>query len=237
MNSINKTARMAGLLYLLFIVTLVFASSVQGRVVVFGDAATTAGNIMTNELLFRFGFMSELLSTGFFLLAAWALYALLVTVNKDLALLFVLLNLAGVAVQCVSLLAEFAALLVLGGAGYLQVFQADQLQALAMLFLDLYKNGFMISQLFFATWLFPLGYLVYKSGFLPRILGVVLMIECCAWLIYFLQFFFFPGHAWITYPCMAIGFIAEFGLALWLLIMGAREPKPEVNQIQVALAE
>jgi hypothetical protein len=224
MNTNKKTARMAGVLYLMFMVTLIFASAgVQDRLIVFGDAEATARNIMANELLFRIGFMSELLSAAFFLLAAWALYALLKPVNKNLALLFVLLNLGGVAIQCVSLLTEFAALLVLGGADYLIVFQADQLQALAMLFLNIYKNGFMISQLFFATWLFPLGYLVFKSGFLPRILGIILMIECFAWLIYFFQFFFFPGHEWITNPCMAVGFIAEFGLTLWLLIMGAKD--------------
>lgn len=231
MNTNKKIARMAGFLYLTFIVTLMFSSVVSSKLIVFGDAAVTAGNIMANELLFRFGFMSELLSAAFFLLAAWALYALLKPVNKDLALLFVLLNFAGVAIQCASLLGELAALVVLGGADYLRAFQVDQLQALAMLLLNVYKNGFMVSQLFFAAWLFPLGYLVFKSGFLPRILGIVLMVECFAWLIYFFQFFFFPGYAWITVPCMAIGFIAEFGLTLWLLLMGTKEPNPASREV------
>ena len=81
-------------------------------------------------------------------------------------------------------------MLLLSGADYLKVFQADQLQALAMLFFDLHKNGFMIAQIFFGAWLFPLGYLVFKSGFLPRILGIVLMVECFGWLMYPFSFSF-----------------------------------------------
>ena len=137
-----------------------------------------------------------------------------------------LLNLGGVAIQCTSDLFLPASQLVLSGADYLQVFQADQLQALAMLFLYLYKNGFMIAQIFYGAWLFPLGYLVFKSGFLPRILGIVLMVHCVGWLMTFLQFFLFPGFDAITYVSYPLGFIAEFGLTLWLLIMGAKEQKP-----------
>ena len=86
----------------------------------------------------------------------------------------------------------FAAVLLLSGADYLKVFQADQLQALAMFFLNLHQNGFMIAQIFFGAWLFPLGYLVFKSGFLPRILGIVLMIDCVGWLMYSFSVFPFP---------------------------------------------
>ena len=130
-----------------------------------------------------------------FLLTAWALYVLLKPVNKNLALLFLLLNLGGVAVWCFSDLFLIASQLLLSGADYLKVFQADQLQALAMLSLYIYKNGFSgIAQIFFSAWLFPLGYLVFKSGFLPRILGIVLMVECFGWLMFPIQFFFFPGN-------------------------------------------
>jgi hypothetical protein len=115
--------------------------------------------------------MSDLLSAVFFLFSAWTLYVLLKPVNKNLALLFVLLNLGGVAIQCLNMLNQLAAMLLLSGADYLKVFPADQLQALAMLFLNLYKIGLIIAQIFYGTWLFPLGYLVFKSGFLPRILG------------------------------------------------------------------
>ena len=112
----------------------------------------------------------------------------------------------------------FAVVLLLSGADYLKVFQVDQLQALAMLFLNLYTNGFMIAQIFYGTWLLPLGYLVFKSGFLPRILGILLIIDFLGVLIWFLQFFLFPGYEVITYPGLAVSFIAEVSLTLWLLI-------------------
>ncbi len=227
MNSRKKTARMAGFLYLMFLITLIFAEdAVRSKLIVFGDGTATANNIMASEGLFRIGFMSDLLSAVFFLLSAWALYVLLEPVDKNLALLFVLLILVGVAIQCINMLNQFAALLFLSGADYLKVFQADQLQALAMLFLNLYKNGFIIAQVFYGAWLFPLGYLVFKSGFLPRILGILLMIDCFGILIWFFQFFLFPGYEVITYPGLFVSLIAEFSLALWLLFMGAKDQKP-----------
>jgi len=181
---------------------------------------------IASEGLFRIGFVSFVLAAMFFLSSAWALYVLLKPVNKDLALLFVILNLAGVAIKCASLLCEFAVLVLLSGSDYLKVFQADQLQALATLFLNLYQNGFMIAQIFFGVWLLPLGYLVFKSGFLPKILGVLLIVDCFAILIWFFQFFLFPGYEAISNLCLAESFIAEAALCLWLVIKGAKDQKP-----------
>jgi len=223
MNSIQKTARVAGLLYFIYIVTTMFANVARTKLIVFGDATTTAKNVLASEGLFRLGFVSDVLAGVLFLLAAWALYVLLQSVDKNVALLFLLLNLGGVAVQCLNMLNLFSAVLLLSGADYLKVFQADQLQALAMLFLNLYKNGFMIAQFFYAAWLFPLGYLVFKSGYLPKLLGILLMIECFGWMLYPFQFFLFPSYTAVTYLSFAIGFIGEFSLALWLLIKGAKE--------------
>jgi uncharacterized protein DUF4386 len=222
----NKTARMAGFLYLIYIIMTIVAD-VFGRspLIVFGDAAATAKNIMTSEWQFRVGITGDLVSAVFFLLAAWALYMLLKPVNQDLALLFLLLNVGGVAVYSINLLNQFAAVLLLSGADYLKVFQADQLQSLAMFFLNLKTNGYWIAQIFFGAWLFPLGYLVYKSGFLPRILGIVMMIHCFGWLTTTLHFFLFPDFGSIIYLTGTLGFISEFGLTLWLLIMGVKEQK------------
>ena len=228
MNTNKKTARIAGFLYLIYIVVSIFANVLgRSKLIVLGDAATTARNIIASAWQFRIGFVVDLVAALLFLLTAWALYVLLKQVNKNLALLFLLLNLVGVAVWCVSDLFLITSQLLLSGADYLKVFQADQLQALAMLFLYIYKNGFSgIAQIFFSAWLFPLGYLVFKSGFLPKILGIILMVECFGWLMYPIQFFLFPGNEVLFYLSSAIGFIGEFSLALWLLIMGAKEQKP-----------
>ncbi len=224
MHTNKNVARMAGSLYLIYIVFHAFANVIgRSKLIVFGDAATTAQNIIASEWQFRIGFASDLISAVLFLLTAWALYVLLQPVNKNLALLFVLLNLGGVAIECVSDLFLVASALLLSGADYLKVFQTDQLQALAMVSLYVYKNGFTIAQIFFGAWLFPLGYLVFKSGFLPKVLGIVLMVHCAFWVMTALQPFLFPGFDVITYVSYPLGFIAEFGLTLWLLIMGAKD--------------
>jgi len=224
-QSPRKTARMAGLFYLIFILTTVLASVVRSRLIVSGDAAATANNIMGSELFFRIGFVTELVSAVFFLLAAWALYVLLKPVNKNLALLFLLLNLGGVAVECLNALNLFAALQFLSGANYLTVFQTGQLQAMAMSSLNLYTSGFAIAQIFFSAWLLPLGYLVYKSRFLPKWLGLLLILDFFCWTSYFFQFFLFPDYGILIYPGSAVGFIAEISISLWLLIKGVKDQK------------
>ena len=224
MNSIKKTARMAGILYFIYFVIHIFADVFgRSKIIIFGDAATTAQNIVASGWQFRIGIMSDLIGAVFFLLAAWALYGLLKPINNNLALLFLLLNLGGVAIQSFSDLFLVASQLLINGADYLKVFQADQIQALSMIFLYLYRNGFMIAQIFYGAWLFPLGYLVFKSGFLPKILGIVLMAHCVTWLMTTFLFFLLPSFNAITYISYPLGFVAEFGLTLWLLIMGAKD--------------
>jgi hypothetical protein len=226
MNANKRIARIAGSLYLGFILFTAIANVVGRKgIIVEGDAAATAANILAKETLFRIGFVSDILAGILFLLAAWALYVLLKPVQKDIALLFLALNLGGVAIQCANLLNLFTASLLLGGEKFLNAFTIGQLQALALLFLMIYKNGFILAQFFFGAWLFPLGYLVFRSGYLPKFLGVLLMVECVGWLLYPFQAFLFPSYEIVLTFSSAIGALGEVGLTLWLLIMGAKEPK------------
>jgi hypothetical protein len=226
----KNTARMAGALYFIYIIIHVFADVVgRSKLIVYGNAAATAQNIIASAGQFRIGYMIDLFAALLFFLAAWALYVLLKPVNENLALLFLLLNLGGVVIQCVSDLFLMASPMLLSGADYLNVFQVAQLQALSLFSLDLYKSGFMIAQLFYGAWLFPLGYLVFKSGFIPRILGILLMVHCVFWLTTFLQFFLFPGFTAIIYISYPLGFVAEFGLSLWLMIWGVQGPKTSMS--------
>ena len=188
----------------------------------------TANNIVGSELFFRIGFVTEIVSAVFFVLAAWALYVLLKPVNKNLALLFLLLNLGGVAVECINALNLFAALQFLSGADYLNVFQTGQLQAMAMSSLNSYTSGFLIAQIFFSVWLLPLGYLVYKSRFLPKFLGVLLILDFFGNMSWFLQVFLLPDYRILSYPGNVISFIAEISLTLWLLIKAVREQKDDL---------
>jgi hypothetical protein len=137
-------------------------------------------------------------------------------------MLFLLLNAVGVAIQGASLLSLVSAMLPGDAASHMQAYSAEQLEGLAYLSISVYKTGFVTAQLFFGTWLFPLGYLVYKSGFLPRFLGVLLLLDGIAVLIWFLQAFLLPDYPAIRYPGLAVSFLAEVGLALWLLVKGVK---------------
>ena len=223
MNTSKKAARIAGFLYFIYFITSVIATLFGNFV--FVDAPATLNTMIAHESSFRTGLVISLFSAVFFLLAAWALYVLLKPVNKNLALLFLLLNLGGFVIWCLSTLNLFAGLLFLSGADYLKVFQPDQLQAQAMLFVNLYKNGTVIAQIPYGIWLFPLGYLVFKSGFLPKILGIFLIADFFGQLIFVMQRFLLPGYAAISYPCLVVGFIAELSLTLWLLIKGVKDQK------------
>jgi hypothetical protein len=236
LGTIKNTARIAGLLYLAHYVAFFIADNgVHYTAVGPIDAVATANNMMASEWQFRFGYLSFILAAVFFFLAAWALYVLMKPVNRDLALLFVLLNLAGVVIQCASLFFEFGAQLLLSDVIFLKVIPEDQLKALAMLFLMVYKNGFMIAQIFLALWVLPLGYLVIKSGYLPRILGIFLLIDCLVLLIWVFQFFlFYPGSEGISALCLAVSFIAEASLCLWLLIKGVNVEKWEKRALETA---
>jgi hypothetical protein len=219
----RKIARLAGFLYIMYFITSLIANYFGNFV--FVDAPATLNTIIAHESLFRVGFVISLFSVVFLLLAAWALYVLLKPVNKNLALLLLLVNLGGFVIWCLSVLNLYGSLMLLSGADYLKVFQPDQLQAQALLFINLYKNGSVIAQIPYGVWLFPLGYLVFKSRFLPKILGILLIADCFGLLIYVLQRFLLPGYDVISYPCLMISFIAEISLSLWLLIKGVKEQK------------
>lgn len=226
MLSSKKDARRAGMLYLAFLITSIFAGVVRSRLIELEDASITADRLGDSMLLLRISIVDDLVSAVLFLLTAWALYVLLKPVQKNFALLFLLLNAAGVAVQCISLLFLFVPMLINNSADFLKAFQLNQLNTLNLLFLNLHKNGFTIAQIFFGTWLLPLGYLVYKSGFLPRWLGILLMADFVSEMIWFFQFFLLPGYDIITYPGFVISFIAEFSLSLWLIIKRVNDQPP-----------
>jgi hypothetical protein len=216
----NAVAKIAGGCYLAFILASVLADRLAH--IGLGGPQQIYQAFTANALSFRAGIAVALVSGLLFLVAAWSLYVLLRPVNRSLALLFLLLNAIGVAIQCASMFPLISAVLMGDGATHMQAFSASQLEGLGYLSANVYKTGFATAQLFFGTWLFPLGYLVYKSGAIPRFLGVLLLVDGVCVLIWFFQALLAPGHHSITYPGMVVGFVAEFGLALWLLVRGVR---------------
>ncbi len=210
-------ARVAGFLYLLLVPLGFFGMYGSSTLVVPGDATTTANNIMASESLFRLGIVSALLVQVVNIVVVLALYKLLEPVNKNMALLMVIFLLLGVPIAMLNELNQYAILLLLHGADYLRVFTADQLQALVPLFLDLHKLGISIAGIFWGLWLFPMGYLAFKSGFLPRILGVLLIIGCFGYLIDSFAAFLLPNS---EANIALFTFWGEVLLPLWLLIKG-----------------
>ena len=213
-------ARWAGGLYLAYLLANVLAS-LTGRIGL-SDAESMRETIVGNEVMFRVGLVAALASGLLFVATAWTLYALLRSVHEPLALLLLVLNAVGVAIQCASYL-PLLAVLAQGDSGVdVRALTGPQLDSLTMLSLSTYHVGFVTAQLFFSAWLFPLGWLVLRSGFLPRALGWLLLIDGVGVLIWFLQTLLAPAYPAISYPTWVVGFVAEIGLALWLLIKGTR---------------
>jgi hypothetical protein len=221
----KKTARLAGILWLLMIALGLFAQiGVRETLIVPGSAAATAANISANTFLFRLGFVSDLAMMVCYLLTPLVFYKLFSAVNKSLSALMVIFAMVGTAIGMLGLLCEYAALQMLSGASYLGAFSASQLQAQAMLLLDLNDHAYMIAHIFFALWVLPLGILTYRSGFLPRVFGILFIVETIAGLLSIIIHFLSPGGTLET-NLLWLGALAEFSFTFWLLFRGIREPK------------
>jgi hypothetical protein len=225
MGTNKKTARLAGLLWLLMFIFGPIAQIVRSKIFVTGDMEATAHNIMANEFLFRVGFASDLIMMILFLLLPLVLYKLLNTVDKTLSILMIIFVMVSVPMNMLNLLNEFASLHLLSGAEYLSTIGADQLMAQAMLSYDLYLHGYEIANVFFALWLVPLGLLVYKSGFLPRVIGVLLVIGGCGLFLEVFIYFLLPGYSIVNNILLIPQTLSEFVFLLWVLIRGINESK------------
>jgi hypothetical protein len=223
MHPTDKAARIAGAIYLLTAFTAPFSLIYVPRtLIVGGNATATANNILAHETLFRAGIFVDLISGVIFIFVVMALYRLLSSVNKTHASLMVALVLVSVAVGFVNELNNVAALTLFRGADFLAAFEKTERDALAMLVLRLHGQGNVINQIFWGLWLFPFGFLVFRSRFLPRILGLWLIINGFAYLalsftgLVLLQYQGMISR--ITFPVL----FAELAIALWLLIKGAK---------------
>lgn len=228
MPSMNKLARTAGLLYLIVVVAGIFSLGyVPSQTVVPGDAAATWDRIASAETLFRLGIVAGCVCYTAFLMLPLALYRLLSPADKTAAVLMVAFAVVSVPLSLANLSNKLEVVSLMSGAGYLRTYTTAQLQAHAMLSLDAYNKGILVAKIFWGLWLLPFGYLVFKSRLLPRILGLLLMAGCFGYLIDFCGRALFPGYADTALANYAVlpATIGEIGTCLWLLIVGAREPK------------
>ena len=229
MNSINKLARAAGFLYLITIISGGFAEAfVREGLTVSGNAAATAQHILTSEQMYRFGFVADLvcLICGTFL--SLIFYVLFKPVRRNLSLLALIFSIVAGAVMAVNLLNQLAPLLLLHSTSYLKAFSIDQLQTLSLFFLNLQSQGYGISLLLFAFYFPIIGYLIYKSDFLPRILGVIYALAGLGYLVNSLVMFLYPHLSSHLFPYVLLpAFIGECSMSLWLIFKGIDVPKWE----------
>jgi Domain of unknown function (DUF4386) len=228
-------ARVGGVLYLIIIVVGLFDETfVRNRIIVSGDARATAANIRSLESLWRFGIAAEFL----LLICAVALtlifYVLLRPVSRDLALLAVFFNLVSVAIEAGVQMHVLGALFPLGNAEYLKAFEPAQLYAMASLSLRSFNYGFGVSLIFFGCVCLLLGYLIFRSGYLPKVVGVLMQIAGLSYLTNSFALLLAPDLADRMFPAILVpAFVGEASLCLWLLVKGVNleKWKPQASSL------
>jgi hypothetical protein len=229
----KNTARVAGTLYLLLVLTGLFnLIYTPGKLIVRGNAAETANRILAHQTLFRIDLVISLFSTMIFIFLVLALYRLLKEVEHQLAVLMVILVLVQIPMSFVSQLIQISALELVRGADFLSALDKSLRDVLAMLCFHLNDLGTYVSEAFWGLWLFPLGLLVYRSGFLPRTLGVWLIINGLAYVGMSLTGLLLPEYAEVVYKITFPALLGELAFTLWLVVMGVRPKTPPV-QVQI----
>lgn len=219
----DTIARSAGALYLIVVVTGIFSLIyVPSQLTVQGDATATVNNIVASEPLFRLGIASLVANQIAFLMLPLVLYLLLRQVNRNIAAQMVALAVASVPITIAAIANRLDVLTLLGGASYLQAFTTDQLHAKVMLALGAYSSGILGATIFWGLWLLPFGYLVFKSGFLPKILGLLLMLGSVGILLGVFGRLLVPGFtdSAISNVLDLPSAFGEIGICLWLLVLG-----------------
>jgi Domain of unknown function (DUF4386) len=210
-------ARMAGVCQLMEAVTAAFGGVIiPGKLVVAGNAAATAANILGHERLFWLGFVLSLIGVAFHIAWALLMYELLNPVNRSLSRLAAFVILVGCAIQALASLLYLAPLIILQGGSSLSAFTPEQLQALALVFLRLNDYAFQVYLVFFGAWCLLIGYLIFRSTFLPRILGVLLAISGLGWTTYLYP----PLAHRLWHVIDAASALGEIPVELWLIVMG-----------------
>ena len=229
MHPTVKTARIAGAVYLSMVLTAPFTLLyVPRNLVVRGDAAATASNVLNHETMFRLAIIGDLFTHVIFICLAIALYRLLSSINKTWAMLMVVLVSVSAAVGFLDTLNNVAALILFRGDTFLSVFDKTQLNALGYLFIRLHGQGIFMNELFWGVWLFPFGLLVYRSGFIPRFLGVWLIINCFGYVALCIIALLVPDYYSTAFKWSQPILLGEVAIMLWLLVKGARVPAQSV---------
>lgn len=224
--ALKRLANIAGFLYLLLIITgvysLIFVSS---KIIVIGESVSTSQNILSNEFLFRTSIINNIFSNTIWLFLGLALYSLFEQVNKNLSKLMFAMVIVQIPTAFIMSAFNITSLMIFKGE-ILETFQLSQKLDLAMLFLKINNYGTLSLEMYWGLWLIPFGLLVYKSGFIPRIYGVLLLIAGIAYMVDSSLFILFPDYRdFVNLPILLLVAIGEISITLWLLIKGVKYNK------------
>ena len=228
-SSLKNIARIVGLLYLFLIITGVYGIMyIPSQIIVPGDSVSTAKNIISNELLFRTGVLNDIITNTIFLFLVLVLYRLLKLVNESQAKIMFALVVVQIPVVFMMEAFNVTSLMILKGE-ILKTFELSQRQDLAILFININEYGTLSLEMFWGLWLLPFGLLVYKSEFIPRILGILLVIGGIAYMIDSTVSILFPGcSTFVKYPTLLLVAIGEISITLWLLIKGVKTKEQKI---------
>jgi len=226
MDSIEKKARVAGWLYMLWSILAGFCLTYgSAAFIVKNDAVATAQKIKASELLFRAVMTGEVVSAIGFLFVALALYSVFEGFSRPLASLMVTFWVVSIPISCLNALNKVAMLHILNGTNAAGGFDPQHVNALVMLFLEMHRYGIILAQIFWGLWLFPLGILIFRSRYVPRIIGILLVVACCGYVVSSLTYLLAPAYGdRIENVAALFGGLGELPLMLWLIIKGAKVP-------------
>ncbi|MBN8694574.1 MAG: DUF4386 domain-containing protein [Bacteroidetes bacterium] len=228
-NSLKRTARLAGLLYLFWVITAAYSLMyVMPKTVVQGNAAATANKMLANEFIFRTGIINGIVSSVLWILIGLTLYKLFKRVNESQAKLLVALVIIQIPAVFITEALNITSLMLFKGK-ILITFELSQKQELAMLLFKINDYVAIALEMFWGLWLFPFGYLVYKSGFIPRILGVFLILNGIAYVVHFFTHIMAPNYQALVFQIATpIWTLGEISIMLWLLIKGVKSKSQEI---------
>ena len=227
MNSNKNTARLAGVLYFIWVLTGVYGIFFLPSQTVVKDAAATASKILTNEFLFRTGIVNDIISNTLWIFIALILYRLFKQVNERQSRLLVALVLVQIPAMFLMEAFNISSLMLFKGK-LLKSFELAQRQDLAMMFLNFSGYTSIVLETFWGLWLFPFGQLVYKSGFIPRILGIFLILNGAAYIVHSFTSLLFPDYqATVELAAFPFWILGEISIMLWLIIKGVKTQQPE----------
>jgi hypothetical protein len=223
MRTPQRLARIAGLLYLIVAVFAAFAFYSRAAVLVPGDAAATARNVVADAGLVRLGVAADLVQATAFLLLVLVLYQLLGHVNRPAARAMVAFVVVAVAMMCLNMVHQYAALVIATRPSSVDGLGPGVADALVLIMLELHGSGFLFAQIFFGLWLLPLGFLAFTSRMFPRWLGVLLVLGCAGYLADTFTRLIAPAPGAVLSPYLVIvPTVAEISMVLWLLVRGVR---------------